>query len=139
MVGLTLGYSVFICRGHETARLLSHEFRHVYQHEQAGSIAAFLPGYLLQIVEHGYAATAFEIGRCAHELARQLRWCVPADEHRRGLGVDQSTGPQDHPRDEATDARRVTPMSNKRINLMRQKWPSALEPGGAQVIRLTLD
>ena len=44
MVGLTLGHSVFICRGHEIPRLLSHEFRHVYQYEQAGSIAEFLPG-----------------------------------------------------------------------------------------------
>lgn len=67
MVGLTLGHSVFICRGRETARLLSHEFRHVYQYEQAGSIAAFLPGYLLQIVERGYAATTFETDARAHE------------------------------------------------------------------------
>ena len=67
MVGLTLGHSVFICRGHETARLLSHEFRHVYQYEQARSITEFLPGYLLQIVERGYAATAFELDAQAHE------------------------------------------------------------------------
>jgi hypothetical protein len=67
MVGLTLGHSVFICRGHETPRLLSHEFRHVYQYEQAGSIAGFLPGYLLQIVESGYAATTFETDARAHE------------------------------------------------------------------------
>jgi len=67
MVGLTLGYSVFICHGHETVRLLSHEFRHVYQYEQAGSVAAFLPGYLLQIVERGYASTTFEIDARAHE------------------------------------------------------------------------
>ena len=67
MVGLTLGHSVFICRDHETPRLLSHEFRHVYQYEQAGSIAEFLPGYLLQIVEHGYDATTFEADACAHE------------------------------------------------------------------------
>ena len=67
MVGLTLGYSVFICGGHETSRLLSHEFRHVYQYEQAGSIAAFLPGYLLQIVEQGYAGSAFEADARAHE------------------------------------------------------------------------
>lgn len=68
MVGLTLGHSVFICRGYDTPRLLSHEFRHVYQYEQAGSIAAFLPGYLLQIVERGYAATTFETDARAHEL-----------------------------------------------------------------------
>jgi len=67
MVGLTLGHSVFICRGHETVRLLSHEFRHVYQYEQAGSIADFLPGYLLQIVQRGYAATTFETDAIAYE------------------------------------------------------------------------
>ncbi len=67
MVGLTLGHSVFICHGHENPRLLSHEFRHVYQYEQAGSIAEFLPGYLHQIVERGYAATTFEIDARAHE------------------------------------------------------------------------
>jgi len=56
-----------ICHGHETVRLLSHEFRHVYQYEQAGSVAAFLPGYLLQIVERGYTSTTFEIDARAHE------------------------------------------------------------------------
>lgn len=30
MTGLTLGHSIFICRGHKTRRLLSHELRHVY-------------------------------------------------------------------------------------------------------------
>ena len=49
MVGLTLGHSVFVCHGHKTIRLLSHEFRHVYQYELAGSIAEFLPVYLEQI------------------------------------------------------------------------------------------
>ena len=67
MIGLTLGYCVFICDGHETPRLLSHEFRHVYQYEQAGSIGAFLSDYLLQLVEYGYAATAAEIDAQAHE------------------------------------------------------------------------
>ncbi len=69
MDGLTLGHSVFICRGHVTLRLLSHEFRHVYQYEQAGSIAAFLPGYLQQVVQLGYANTAFEKDARAHERA----------------------------------------------------------------------
>ncbi|MGH9315852.1 MAG: hypothetical protein ACRD1P_01925 [Thermoanaerobaculia bacterium] len=69
MVGLTLGHSVFICRGHETFCLLSHEFRHVHQYEQAGSIAAFLPGYLQQVVQLGYANTAFEKDARAHERA----------------------------------------------------------------------
>ena len=32
MIGLTLGYAVFICRGHRTRRLVSHELRHVHQY-----------------------------------------------------------------------------------------------------------
>jgi len=68
MVGLTLDHSVFICRGHETKRLLSHELRHVYQYEQAGSLARFLPGYLQQIVESGYAAAPLEQDARAHEV-----------------------------------------------------------------------
>ncbi|MDH3604274.1 MAG: hypothetical protein OEU26_32110 [Candidatus Tectomicrobia bacterium] len=67
MVGLTLGYSVFVCHGHDTVRLLSHEFRHVYQYERAGSIAAFLPVYLTQIVQFGYANAPFEQDARAHE------------------------------------------------------------------------
>ena len=68
MVGLTLGYSVIVCRGHDTARLLSHEFRHVYQYENAGSIAAFLPGYLQQIVEFGYKNAPLENDARLHEI-----------------------------------------------------------------------
>lgn len=67
MVGLTLGHSVFICSGHETLRLLSHELRHVYQYEQAGSIATFLPGYLQQVVRLGYSNTTFERDATMHE------------------------------------------------------------------------
>jgi len=48
MDGLTLGYSVFVRRRQDTWRLYSHEFRHVFQYEQAGSIAAFLPAYPCQ-------------------------------------------------------------------------------------------
>ena len=48
------GHTVFIKQGHDTARLLAHEFRHVFQYEQAGSIAAFISMYLQQIVEYGY-------------------------------------------------------------------------------------
>ncbi len=69
MVGLTLGHSVLICRGHETKRLLSHELRHVHQYEQAGSIAGFLPGYLEQIATFGYAAAPLEQEARAHEVA----------------------------------------------------------------------
>ncbi len=67
MGGLALGYSVFVRHGYETARLLSHEFRHVYQYEQAGSIAAFLSRHLPQVVDHGYDATTFEIDARDHE------------------------------------------------------------------------
>ena len=67
-LGLTLGYAVFVRRGHETrVRLLSHEFRHVHQYERAGSIASFLPTYLEEIVAHGYAHAPSEIDARAHE------------------------------------------------------------------------
>lgn len=73
MVGLTLGYSVLICNGHKTIRLLSHEFRHVYQYEQHGSIAGFLRVYLQQIVEQGYANAPFEIDARNHEKIEENR------------------------------------------------------------------
>jgi hypothetical protein len=68
MAGLTLGYSVIIRRGCETTRLLSHEFRHVHQYESAGSIAAFLPLYLRQIVEFGYHNAPLENDARNHEF-----------------------------------------------------------------------
>src|ERR1700730_12573646 len=61
IAGLTLGYSVFVRRGCDTRRLLSHEFRHVFQYEQAGSIANFLLVYLQQIVDVGYADAPLEL------------------------------------------------------------------------------
>lgn len=72
MVGLTLGYSILICRGHMTRRLLSHEYRHVFQYEQAGSIAAFLPRYLKSIVQVGYQNCPFEKDAQAHELPDEI-------------------------------------------------------------------
>lgn len=66
--GLTLGHSVLVRRGHESARLFSHEFRHVFQYEQAGSIADFLPVYLRQILEAGYFDAPFEIDARNHEI-----------------------------------------------------------------------
>jgi hypothetical protein len=68
MVGLTLGYSIFICAGHKTRRLLSHELRHVHQYEQHGSIAGFLPLYLQQVIEAGYRDAPFERDAREHEL-----------------------------------------------------------------------
>ena len=67
MVGLTLGHAIFICRGHETRRLLSHELRHVCQYERYGSIAAFLPVYLSQVLEVGYEDAPLERDARAHE------------------------------------------------------------------------
>ncbi len=67
VVGLTLGYGIYLCNGHFTPRLLSHECRHVFQYECAGSIAAFLPVYLQQIVDLGYANAPLEIDARAHE------------------------------------------------------------------------
>jgi hypothetical protein len=68
MAGLTFGYSVFVARGQESMRLLSHEFRHVYQYEAHGSIAAFLPVYLQQVVEVGYENAPYEFDARAHEV-----------------------------------------------------------------------
>ena len=68
MVGLTLGHSILICRGHEATSLLTHELRHVQQYENAGSIAAFLPAYLQQIVMFGYANAPLERDARAHEV-----------------------------------------------------------------------
>jgi hypothetical protein len=67
MIGLTLDHSVLIVQGHFSYRLLSHELRHVYQYEVWGSIEAFLPIYLHQIVAAGYANAAFEQDARAHE------------------------------------------------------------------------
>ncbi len=67
-IGLTLGYGIFICSRYVDVRLLSHEFRHVYQYEAAGSIAAFLPAYLEQIAAVGYKNAPFEVDARAHEV-----------------------------------------------------------------------
>ena len=66
-VGLTLGHGVYVCHGHHNIRLLSHEFRHVYQYEQAGSIAEFLSIYLQQLVTVGYDHATYELDAQAHE------------------------------------------------------------------------
>ena len=68
MIGLTLGYAVLVCGGHENPRLLAHELRHVHQYESAGSIANYLPVYLRQIVELGYWNAPFEADARAHEV-----------------------------------------------------------------------
>lgn len=71
MIGMTLGHSIFICNGRLDVRLLSHECRHVYQYEQAGSIEAFLPIYLQQVVDNGYRNAPFEVDARLNELSHQ--------------------------------------------------------------------
>ena len=68
MAGLTLGHAIFIREGELSARLLSHELRHVAQYEEAGSIEAFLPVYLAQVVEYGYEAAPYEVDARSHEI-----------------------------------------------------------------------
>lgn len=67
MIGMTFGYGIYVCHGQGTVRLLSHEFRHACQYEQAGSIAAFLPAYLQQVITVGYHNAPFEIDARAYE------------------------------------------------------------------------
>ena len=76
MVGLTLGHTIFVVRGHMTPRLLAHECRHVYQYEACGSIADFLPVYLEQIATGGYQNAALE------QDARLMKWATLARSRR---------------------------------------------------------
>jgi hypothetical protein len=68
MVGLTLGYGIYLCGDYRIERLIRHECRHVYQFEQAGSIDAFLPVYLQQIAAFGYDHAPYEIDATKHEV-----------------------------------------------------------------------
>ena len=70
MAGLTLGHTIFLA-GPPSVRLLSHELRHVAQYEAAGSIAAFLPGYLAQILHFGYEDAPYEVDARSHEIHRE--------------------------------------------------------------------
>ena len=65
--GLALGHSILIRHGRMCRRVLSHECRHVFQYERAGSIAAFLPLYLESIVQFGYRDSPYEQDARAHE------------------------------------------------------------------------
>ena len=51
LAGMTIGYGIYVCQGYASFDFLSHEFRHVQQYEKAGSIAAFLPRDVAQIVD----------------------------------------------------------------------------------------
>jgi len=56
MAGVTLGQGIYVSDIHGTVRLLAHDCRHVHQYEQRGSIAAFLPAYVQQIIAFGYTS-----------------------------------------------------------------------------------
>ncbi len=68
MVGVTFGHGIYACIDHVTNKLLAHECRHVFQYEDAGSIAAFLPVYLQEIVEYGYIESPFEADARHYEI-----------------------------------------------------------------------
>ncbi len=57
--GLTLGYSVLIRNGHMSRRLLSHECRHVYQFEHAGSIVGV--STIVLRIDHSVRQLGFSI------------------------------------------------------------------------------
>ncbi|NTZ81941.1 hypothetical protein FCJ61_02625 [Burkholderia metallica] len=67
-IGLTLGHAVYVLRGQDTRRLLTHEFRHVHQYEAAGSIGAFLARYLHEIATVGYHDAPLEADARQHEF-----------------------------------------------------------------------
>ena len=68
LIGLTLGYAIFLKAGHVNTRVLAHECRHVYQYESHGGIAGFLPVYLAQVVSGGYESAPLEIDARSHEI-----------------------------------------------------------------------
>jgi hypothetical protein len=68
MKALTLGHSIYICKGKNTIQLLSHELRHVYQHEAFGSIPQFLVEYLKQIALVGFENSLLEQDARKHEI-----------------------------------------------------------------------
>jgi hypothetical protein len=60
-IGMALGYTVFIRQDHRSDSLLAHEFRHVQQFEQAGSINDYLRRYFLEVLEFGYRDAPMEV------------------------------------------------------------------------------
>ena len=68
MNGVTFGYGIYACTDRVTNRLITHECRHVSQCEAAGSIAAFLPVYLQEIVQYGYFESPVEADARQYEF-----------------------------------------------------------------------
>ena len=65
--GMTFDHGIQILKGQRANWLVSHELRHVYQYEQAGSIKAFLSAYLPQLLSDGYFNAPLEIDARNHE------------------------------------------------------------------------
>ena len=68
MVGLTLGYGIYIVRGNEM-RFIPHELRHVHQFERLGSISSFLTVYLQELQKFGYSHAPLELDASKYEPA----------------------------------------------------------------------
>ena len=67
IAGITFNYAIYIKKGQRTDSLVSHELRHVYQYEQAGSIRNFLLIYIPQLFSVGYTNAPLELDAQAHE------------------------------------------------------------------------
>jgi len=68
VAGGAFGYGIYACKNQATNRLLAHECRHVFQYEVIGTIAAFLPAYLQEIVKYGYFESPFEADARQYEI-----------------------------------------------------------------------
>lgn len=68
-VGLTLGHGVFVRRGFYSLKVASHEFRHVQQYEESGSVARLLLRYLAEVIRYGYRDAPLEQDARAHEVS----------------------------------------------------------------------
>ena len=67
-IGRTVGYGIEILKGESSRRLLRHEFRHVYQFEQAGSVELFTIEYVKSVLSTGYFDSTFEQDARAAEI-----------------------------------------------------------------------
>jgi len=75
VAGRAIGYSVEIAEGAESRPLLRHEFRHIYQFEQAGSLANFVEVYVKSLLADGYARAE---GRQRRYHCTVVLWYRPA-------------------------------------------------------------
>jgi hypothetical protein len=67
--GITLAYGVLLNSQYlNNTRVLSHEFRHVYQYEQAGSISNYMKAYFEQVMQYGYKYAPLEVDAQKHEI-----------------------------------------------------------------------